>query len=785
MIVEPKPTPSAGHSANGKPRVVASYDYKDESGRLLYQVLRYDPQDFRQRRPNGRGGWIWNLHNVRRVLYRLPELQDVVLNRPVFVVEGEKDADNLAALGLLATTNAMGAGKWRPEYSESLRGRHVIILPDNDDSGRQHAQAVAEALSGIASSVAILELPGLPPKGDVSDWLASGGDKETLLTLAQDCPKWGEPEQQSEGDDCAEAAMDAGSDLDRPTIIITVEEHVVNAAAAAALKADDTIYQRGGMLVRVVRDASPATQGIRRPFTPRIEVLPPPLLRERLAANAQWVTLVETKGVVTEKPARPPAWCVAAVHAHANWPGVRHLEAIVDYPVLRPDGTILSCAGYDAETGLLLESRATFPVIPEQPSMAQALAARDALLEVVADFPFERDVHRAAWLAALLTPLARFACTGPTPLFLVDANVRAAGKGLLLDTIARIVTGERFTIATYTSDEDELRKRITSLVLSGDRLVLFDNLEGKFGNAVLDAALTGTAWKDRVLGANRMAEAPLYLTWYATGNNVAIAADTARRVCHIRLESPEERPEERQDFRHPNLVAWVGEHRAELLAAALTILRGYCAAGRPDQGLRAWGSFEGWSALVRAAVVWVGMPDPGDTRLLLQEQADVAAESMNVILACWERLDPQRRGLTAAEVLHRLYQASPDDPPDYYADLRDALEALLGKPDARSLGTKLRSYRRRVFGERFLDQTGMQQRAARWAVFPAQEFSLRSKQTHQTHDTHSTGNAGSECREGSECISVEAVTVAVEAVVPLPSEDCTGGHGDAWEAPDS
>jgi hypothetical protein len=134
---------------------------------------------------------------------------------------------------------------------------------------------------------------------------------------------------------------------------------------------------------------------------------------------------------------------------------------------LGPDGTIFDRPGYDPDTGLLLEAAASLPAIPEHPSKAQAIAARDQLLEVVADFPFERDVHRAAWLAALLTPLARFAFAGPAPLFLVDANVRAAGKGLLLDCISRIVTGERFTIATYTSDEDELRKRITTLVLAG------------------------------------------------------------------------------------------------------------------------------------------------------------------------------------------------------------------------------------------------------------------------------------------------------------------------------
>jgi hypothetical protein len=507
----------------------------------------------------------------------------------------------------------------------------------------------------------------------------------------------------------------------RPSITITTEEHEVNAEAVAALGRDGSVYQRGGSLVRIVRDASPAAAGIRRPLAPRIEALPPPLLRERLTANAKWLSVRETCDGRVECAARPPAWCVAAVHARGEWSGIRHLEAVVDYPVLRPDGTILSQPGYDPETGLLLECASTFPAIPNRPTLAQAVAARDALLEVVSDFPFERAAHRASWLAALETPLARFAFKGPAPLFLVDANVRAAGKGLLLDCLSRIVAGERFVVATYTDDEDELRKRITSLVLAGDRLVLFDNLEGKFGNGVLDAALTATAWKDRLLGANRLATAPLYATWYATGNNVAIAADTVRRTCHLRLESPEERPEERQDFRHPNLLEWVGEHRPRLLAAALTILRGYCAAGLPDQHLPAWGSFEGWSALVRSAVVWVGLPDPGETRLLLQQQADVAAESMRVILACWERLDPERRGLTAAEVVQWCCEP-PAPAPDFHADLVDALLAVLGKLDPRALGNKLSASKRRLFGGRFFDRAGLRHQAARWAVYPASAF---------------------------------------------------------------
>jgi hypothetical protein len=337
-------------------------------------------------------------------------------------------------------------------------------------------------------------------------------------------------------------------------------------------------------------------------------------------------------------------------------------------------------------------------------------------------------------------------------LFLVDANVRAAGKGLLFHAICRIITGKDFTVCTYTDDQDELRKRILALAMAGDRLVLLDNLEGKFGNGTLDAALTATSWKDRVLGISRMAEAPLYITWYATGNNVAVGADTARRTCHIRLESPEERPEERQDFRHPHLLEWVGAERGRLLAAALTILRAYCLAGRPDMKLPAWGSYESWSALVRNAVVWVGLPDPGETRLLLQEQSDIVAEGMGTILACWERMDPCREGLTAAEVLHRLYpkgkaQDGAPKPPDYYFDFQAALESLLGRPDAQRLGFRLRSYRRRLFRGRYIDRVGKEHQAARWAVFPATDFCRRPQNTQAS--AAGDGEDGEDGEDGS------------------------------------
>jgi hypothetical protein len=167
-------------------KIVKTYDYKDEEGKLLYQIARYEPKDFRQRRPDGQGGWIWNLEGVRRVLYRLQELLQANPADWVFIVEGEKDVDRLYDEGLIATICPMGAGKWEDSYSEFLNDRSkVAIIPDNDKPGRRHTQQVVESLCRVGVRARILELPGLPDKGDISDWLDAGGSKEELIRLAE------------------------------------------------------------------------------------------------------------------------------------------------------------------------------------------------------------------------------------------------------------------------------------------------------------------------------------------------------------------------------------------------------------------------------------------------------------------------------------------------------------------------------------------------------------------------------------------------------------------------
>src|SRR5262249_42833125 len=159
---------------------------------------------------------------------------------------------------------------------------------------------------------------------------------------------------------------------------------------------------------------------------------------------------------------------------------------------------------------------------------------------------------------------------------------------------------------------------------------------------------------------------------------------------------------------------------------------------------------------------------------------DVAAESMGLILTCWERLDPERRGLTSAEVINLLYKNPPTDRPEFHADLREALESLLGEPDARALGTRLRSFRRRVFQLRFIDQVGKHPRAPRWAVYPASEFHRQPQDTHHTHHTHPARDGFGECGECSECISAAAANAEVKPGATL-AMDCPDGHGDAWE----
>jgi hypothetical protein len=162
----------------------AVYDYIDDQGEVRYQVRRFEPKTFRQCRPDGKGGWLFNMDGVEALPYNLHKIL-ARPDEPVFIVEGEKAAEKVATLGLLATTSHGGAKKWQPVLNQYFAGRNVVVLADNDDAGREHADIVIGNLFGVAGRIKRVELDGLPPKGDVVDWLDSGKGIEDLTAAVK------------------------------------------------------------------------------------------------------------------------------------------------------------------------------------------------------------------------------------------------------------------------------------------------------------------------------------------------------------------------------------------------------------------------------------------------------------------------------------------------------------------------------------------------------------------------------------------------------------------------
>jgi hypothetical protein len=467
-------------------------------------------------------------------------------------------------------------------------------------------------------------------------------------------------------------------------IVVDVDQHRVVDEAVAFLETLDNVYQRGGHLVRITRD-KPKRLKIRRPDgSATIEAIPLSSMRE-LLSYARWISISGADSRIVF----PPEWVAKMVLERGAWSILRRLDGIVETPVLRRDGTVLETEGWDEETELVFLPNQEFAPLPAKVTQDDAVHAAASLVDLVNDFPFASPAHASAWLAGLLTLLARHAIEGCVPAMLIDANVAGSGKGLLADIAGLIGLGGTIPKTPYPDRDEELRKVITSLVVAGDRAVLFDNVaESALGGPAIDAAITADVWKDRILGGNQMTNLPMRLAFWFTANNVSLRGDIVRRLLYVRLVSPYERPEERSDFQRPNLLAYVHDHRGELTAAALTILKGYCDAGRPDQGLAAWGSFEEWSALVRSAIVWCGLPDPAETRMRLSSEHDWS-NGMATLLKAWHALWPDQ-WLTAAELLERV-EAEPAMTLPLRHAITDVFALRRGDelPSARSLGMKL------------------------------------------------------------------------------------------------
>ncbi|MGI5865884.1 MAG: hypothetical protein ACOX6T_28030 [Myxococcales bacterium] len=511
--------------------------------------------------------------------------------------------------------------------------------------------------------------------------------------------------------------------------------HEAVAFAIDALAEHATTYQRDGRLVTVAAwDAAQNTEATRREAgAPVVRDMTAPLVWERLSALVNWQKWdTRKKGPVDIDP---PAPVVAAVLQRGEWPRIRELRGIIGAPALRPDGTIIDRPGYDPQTGLLFVPAGACNPIPDRPTRAQALEARDELLEVVCDFPFELPAHRAAWLAGALTPIVRPAIgDGNVPLLLVDANSRGAGKGLAVHAAAIIATGRTAPCEGFTPDAAEMDKRIVAHLQAADPIVNLDNVATDFGGPVLDKLLTSEGtYASRKLGSNDASAAlklPNLTTWWATLNNAALTGDLVRRAIHIRLATEYEHPEEREGFRHPDLLGWVRQERPRLLAAALTIARGWFVAGRPcADELSPFGSFERWSSIVRAICAWLELPDPWRDTVNGLRRADRSDDLHGALLAGLEQLDADRRGLSTGEIKRLLdldmAEALRRDTAPRHAELLDALGAAGlvadGKVLGQKLGKRLQLYRDKRKAGAWIAEVGRDSRSGspRWSVMSA------------------------------------------------------------------
>jgi hypothetical protein len=601
--------PSAAEK-KGHPRLVATYPYPDADQTLLYEVLRYEPgwdgkpKSFRQRRrsPDGQS-WVWGisagwythgkngdwyatdnpdpahdleLPEVKRVLWRLPQLLEAT---DVMCPEGEKDVLTLEALGFVATTVSGGSkAPWLKRYSEQLRGKRVVIFPDNDRGGEAHAQAKQKGLRGFARETLTVPVPeGFK---DITEYVEAGHGREDVLALIEAAGRGAIPKERP-------LPMNG-----LPTICSNGRElRDVRCDALSALQAFNdppVLFARSGQMVKIAEDEKQRNVLIN---------VSDSALRGYLSNSANYFA-VTPKGL--QYTCFPPTEVVRDLMAldPALWK-FKPLDGVVEAPVLRPNGTILTKPGYDAETLLyyIPDPELRIPEIPGEPTKEHIDQAKELINKMIEEFPFEDNNSKTNFIAAMLTPIVKPAINDCTPMPLMDAPQAGTGKGLLADLVSIAATGRGGEMFSAPNNDEEWRKQITMALRSGTAVVVIDNVTKPLDNADLCKVLTETQHADRAMGTHDKILLPVKSTWIATGNNIKAAGDMPRRCYWVHMDAKTLRPEQRE-FKIPNLRAWATKHRGDLLAALLTMARYWFVLGKPKPKIKPIGSFELWTTTV-------------------------------------------------------------------------------------------------------------------------------------------------------------------------------------------
>lgn len=481
-------------------------------------------------------------------------------------------------------------------------------------------------------------------------------------------------------------------------------------AAVIAHNHPPEIFVRGGLLTRVRTDET---------GRPIIDTLDQAQLRHRIARVTDTHRTNKTDGHTAHVP--PPLEAVRDILAAGAWPELPPLEAVVEAPVIRPDGTILQTPGYDRATRLVYTPAAALqvPDVPDRPTGRDLISATGLLDELVCDFPFDTTADRANALGALLTMVARPAIAGDIPLGLLDAPEPGTGKSLLVSAFAIVVTGTAAAMKPLPDTDDELRKTITATLVEGATVVIFDNVESAIRAPSLAQVLTSDTWSDRILGRSEIVKLPNRATWFATGNNITVGGDLARRCYRIRLDAHQARPYTRTGFRHDDLPGWAQANRGDLLWALLTLARAWWAAGQPAApDVPVMGGFTPWAQTIAGVLHHAGIEGFLANLHDFVDEADTDAAAWETFLAAWWHEFGDRPVVVRQLVDEIGRTASPlaDACPDELADKIDRTGF------SKSLGRALK----RKAGRRYGDpgwQIGVTERkrgGRRWFVTPDQ-----------------------------------------------------------------
>lgn len=401
-----------------------------------------------------------------------------------------------------------------------------------------------------------------------------------------------------------------------------------------------------------------------------------------------------------EKPLDPPMQMLNQILAIGDGRGLKPLEAVITAPVITKAGRVINRAGYDMETGLYLDMQTDPLPVPENVSAAHATQALSTLMEPFKGFSVATPLDNGVLLAAALTAIQR-PVFKTAPAIGLDAPVQGTGKTYLAECLGMLATGENVPIYAHTRgrDDEEVRKRLTAVLMSDARVLLWDNILGDFDSASMASLLTSGEYADRILGKSESAIVKGRALIMLTGNNLTLAGDMPRRVLKCRLDAQIANPATRKFNSNP--LEHIRANRPVLVQAGLTLIRAYlespeCKAGGAVKG-ESTASFEDWDYLVRQTVAWVAggigslaYEDPANA-LKFAVATDPELEELNGLLEGVEAL-MGGEWFATRELINRINQ--PPFTSDNGVELRELLGEIAGRLDVttKSLG-RILSYR--------------------------------------------------------------------------------------------